>query len=75
MAECAFDELLGGFNPTSSNSSTANKSIGAMKKAEVAKTMDPEEEWISLYLCPDGSDPDPYLPFEKKPDPDSTLEK
>jgi len=47
VAENAFDELLGGFNPT--RDGNQNRTIGAMKKAEVTRMMDPEEvkimEW------------------------------
>jgi len=56
-----FDDLLGGFNPTSRDA-TQNQSIGAMKKTELVKTMDPDEakifEWregkarnIRTLLC------------------------
>merc|ERR1712012_104481 len=57
----AFDDLLGGFNP-SSRDANQNKSIGAMKKVELVKAMDPDEakifEWregkarnIRTLLC------------------------
>ena len=57
----AFDDLLGGFAPTSNNANQ-NQSIGAMKKVELVKAMDPDEarifEWkegksrnIRTLLC------------------------
>jgi len=57
----AFDDLLGGFTP-SSRDANQNQSIGAMKKVELVKAMDPDEakifEWregkarnIRTLLC------------------------
>jgi len=45
VSSSTFDDLLGGFNPTSKDSSQ-NQSIGAMKKSELVKTMDPDEAKI-----------------------------
>lgn len=61
MASSAFDDLLGGFTP-SSRDANQNQSIGAMKKVELVKAMDPDEakifEWkegkarnIRTLLC------------------------
>ncbi|XP_023343351.1 cyclin-G-associated kinase [Eurytemora carolleeae] len=47
VSQGAFDDLLGGFNPTSRDNQ--NRTIGEMKKVEVTKTMDPDDikimEW------------------------------
>ena len=40
----AFDDLLGGFTP--SDNPSQNQSIGAMKKTELVKAMDPDEAKI-----------------------------
>jgi len=40
-----FDDLLGGFNPTSKEAAQ-NQTIGAMKKTEMVKSMDPDEAKI-----------------------------
>ena len=45
VSSSAFDDLLGGFNPTSRDANQ-NKSIGAMKKVELVKAMDPDEAKI-----------------------------
>ena len=61
VASSAFDDLLGGFTPSSANANQ-NQSIGAMKKVELVKAMDPDEarifEWkegkarnIRTLLC------------------------
>jgi len=61
MSSNTFDDLLGSFNPTSKETSQ-NQSIGAMKKTELVKSMDPDEakifEWkegkarnIRTLLC------------------------
>jgi len=42
VSTSTFDDLLGGFNPTNREAG-GGKTIGAMKKAEVTKTMDPDD--------------------------------
>ena len=60
LSSNAFDDLLGGFTPSANPSQ--NQSIGAMKKTELVKAMDPDEakifEWkegksrnIRTLLC------------------------
>jgi len=44
VSKSTFDDLLGGFNPSSREA--AQKTIGAMKKTELVKTMDPDEAKI-----------------------------
>jgi len=45
VSTSTFDDLLGGFNPTSKEA-TQNQTIGAMKKSELVKSMDPDEAKI-----------------------------
>jgi len=45
VSTSTFDDLLGGFNPTSKDAAQ-NQTIGAMKKNELVKSMDPDEAKI-----------------------------
>eukprot|EP00092_Neocalanus_flemingeri_P012469 GFUD01013442.1.p1 GENE.GFUD01013442.1~~GFUD01013442.1.p1 ORF type:complete len:1133 (-),score=359.01 GFUD01013442.1:1165-4563(-) len=45
VSTSTFDDLLGGFNPTA-REGAQNQTIGAMKKTELVKTMDPDEAKI-----------------------------
>jgi len=45
VSTSTFDDLLGGFNPTAKDTAQ-NQTIGAMKKNELVKSMDPDEAKI-----------------------------
>lgn len=53
VSTSTFDDLLGGFNPTAKEAAQ-NQTIGAMKKTELVKSMDPDE--AKIYDWREGKD-------------------